>query len=207
MLPRRVRGRCLEWHYAAGLAASARAAGEAPRWLTADSGHPGDAPMPAHYRHVFAQMQDFNRDVQRYAAQIARDAVSLLDGATPAPAAATARELDALFAASDWLAVHFRRRVRISLLCTHALAAAMGLAFILYSDVQANRIYVAIFLLVFVLGLAIRWVGERREWQRKGRVPLHTMRESIDYGFSEAQTVYGKIGVKCWICKKEADNN
>jgi small subunit ribosomal protein S3 len=47
----------------------------------------------------------------------------------------------------------------------------------------------------------------RREWQRKGRVPLHTLREHIDYGFSEAQTVYGKIGVKCWICKKEADAN
>ncbi|MFA5264694.1 MAG: 30S ribosomal protein S3 [Opitutaceae bacterium] len=45
----------------------------------------------------------------------------------------------------------------------------------------------------------------RREWQRKGRVPLHTLRENIDYGFSEARTVYGKIGVKCWICKKEAD--
>jgi small subunit ribosomal protein S3 len=42
----------------------------------------------------------------------------------------------------------------------------------------------------------------RREWQRKGRVPLHTLRENIDYGFAEAQTVYGKIGVKCWICKK-----
>ncbi len=45
----------------------------------------------------------------------------------------------------------------------------------------------------------------RREWQRKGRVPLHTLRENIDYGFAEANTVYGKIGVKCWICKKEAD--
>jgi small subunit ribosomal protein S3 len=45
----------------------------------------------------------------------------------------------------------------------------------------------------------------RREWQRKGRVPLHTLRENIDYGFSEAHTVYGKIGVKCWICKKDAD--
>jgi small subunit ribosomal protein S3 len=45
----------------------------------------------------------------------------------------------------------------------------------------------------------------RREWQRKGRVPLHTLRENIDYGFAEAKTVYGKIGVKCWICKKEAD--
>ena len=47
----------------------------------------------------------------------------------------------------------------------------------------------------------------RREWQRKGRVPLHTLRENIDYGFAEAHTVYGKIGVKCWICKKESDNN
>jgi small subunit ribosomal protein S3 len=47
----------------------------------------------------------------------------------------------------------------------------------------------------------------RREWQRKGRVPLHTLRENIDYGFTEANTVYGKIGIKCWICKKESDNN
>lgn len=47
----------------------------------------------------------------------------------------------------------------------------------------------------------------RREWQRKGRVPLHTLRENIDYGFVEANTVYGKIGVKCWICKSEADSN
>jgi len=43
----------------------------------------------------------------------------------------------------------------------------------------------------------------RREWQRQGRVPLQTLRENIDYGFAEAQTVWGKIGVKCWICKKD----
>jgi small subunit ribosomal protein S3 len=40
----------------------------------------------------------------------------------------------------------------------------------------------------------------RTEKQRSGRVPLHTLRENIDYGFAEAQTVYGTIGVKCWIC-------
>jgi small subunit ribosomal protein S3 len=45
----------------------------------------------------------------------------------------------------------------------------------------------------------------RREWQRKGRVPLHTLRENIDYGFFEARTLFGKIGVKCWICKKDAE--
>jgi small subunit ribosomal protein S3 len=39
----------------------------------------------------------------------------------------------------------------------------------------------------------------RREWYREGRVPLHTLRADIDYGFAEASTTYGKIGVKVWI--------
>jgi len=39
----------------------------------------------------------------------------------------------------------------------------------------------------------------RREWYREGRVPLHTLRADIDYGFAEAKTTYGNIGVKCWI--------
>ena len=46
----------------------------------------------------------------------------------------------------------------------------------------------------------------RTEWQRKGRIPLHTLRENIDYGFTEAHTVYAKIGVKCWLCLKPEDN-
>ncbi|MCW5554060.1 MAG: 30S ribosomal protein S3 [Verrucomicrobiae bacterium] len=36
-----------------------------------------------------------------------------------------------------------------------------------------------------------------------GRVPLHTLRANIDYGFAEAKTMYGKLGVKCWICRGE----
>jgi small subunit ribosomal protein S3 len=41
----------------------------------------------------------------------------------------------------------------------------------------------------------------RTEWYREGRVPLHTMRADLDYGFSEALTTYGIIGVKVWIYK------
>jgi small subunit ribosomal protein S3 len=41
----------------------------------------------------------------------------------------------------------------------------------------------------------------RVETYHQGRVPLHTLRANIDYGFAEALTVYGKLGVKCWICK------
>ncbi len=39
----------------------------------------------------------------------------------------------------------------------------------------------------------------RTEWYREGRVPLHTLRADIDYGFTEARTTFGKIGVKVWI--------
>ena len=43
----------------------------------------------------------------------------------------------------------------------------------------------------------------RTEWYREGRVPLHTLRADIDYGFAEARTTYGVIGVKVWIFKGE----
>jgi len=43
----------------------------------------------------------------------------------------------------------------------------------------------------------------RAEWYREGRVPLHTLRADIDYGFTEARTTYGAIGIKVWIYKGE----
>lgn len=43
----------------------------------------------------------------------------------------------------------------------------------------------------------------RREWYRDGRVPLHTLRAEIDYGFAQAKTTYGVLGVKIWIFKGE----
>jgi small subunit ribosomal protein S3 len=43
----------------------------------------------------------------------------------------------------------------------------------------------------------------RTEWYREGRVPLHTLRADINYGFAEARTTYGIIGVKAWIFRGE----
>ncbi|MGI9239841.1 MAG: 30S ribosomal protein S3 [Verrucomicrobiales bacterium] len=60
-------------------------------------------------------------------------------------------------------------------------------------------------------GIRIRCAGRlggadiaRAEWYKEGKVPLQTLRVPIDYGFTEARTGYGIIGVKCWINKKEA---
>ena len=62
-------------------------------------------------------------------------------------------------------------------------------------------------------GIRIRCAGRlggaeisRAEWSREGKIPLHTLRVPIDYGFAEAHTTYGKIGIKCWICKGDKAN-
>ncbi len=61
------------------------------------------------------------------------------------------------------------------------------------------------------LGIKISCAGRlggaeiaRREWYREGKVPLHTLRAHIDYGFAEALTTYGLIGVKVWINKEQS---
>jgi small subunit ribosomal protein S3 len=61
-------------------------------------------------------------------------------------------------------------------------------------------------------GIRIRCAGRlagadiaRAEWYREGKVPLQTLRTNIDYGFAEAKTVYGVIGVKCWLTRKEEE--
>ncbi len=61
-------------------------------------------------------------------------------------------------------------------------------------------------------GIRLRLAGRlggaeiaRVEASRVGRVPLHTLRANVDYGFAEARTVYGKLGIKCWICSKESE--
>jgi len=43
----------------------------------------------------------------------------------------------------------------------------------------------------------------RNEWAREGRVPLHTIRADIDYATARAQTLYGILGIKVWVCKGE----
>ena len=60
-------------------------------------------------------------------------------------------------------------------------------------------------------GIKIRCAGRlggaelaRVEQYHQGRVPLHTLRANIDYGFAEANTLYGKLGIKCWVCTGDA---
>lgn len=63
-----------------------------------------------------------------------------------------------------------------------------------------------------VQGIRIKVAGRlggselaRTEWYKEGKIPLHTLREPVEYGFTEAATKTGRIGVKVWICAKKED--
>lgn len=138
------------------------------RWVTLEDEHSTSrASMPEHYVHVFRQMEMFNTDLFRYAGGIAASPSQFFTLPLPSALPFNAARVERQFHAADWLAVHFQRRVRMSLLCTHTIAALMGLAFILFSDVDGSRLYLVAFLALFLSGVILTIIGERREWQRK----------------------------------------
>lgn len=136
-------------------------------WLTTEGRTPGDGPMPVGYERMFRQMAAFNADVVRYRARLAHARASLLPERPPAPPTAAALRIDRLFSTADWLAVHFQRRVRQSLLAIHVLAVLMGLSFLAYSELDASKWFIAVFLGLFALGFVLWRIGESRQWHRR----------------------------------------
>ncbi len=97
-------------------------------------------------------------------------------------------ELDAQLVAEN-IALQLERRISFRRAMKKALSTAMDFG---------------------ALGIRVRVAGRlggaeisRAQWDRQGKIPLQTLRVPIDYGFAEARTVYGIIGVKCWVCRKE----
>lgn len=97
-------------------------------------------------------------------------------------------ELDAQLVA-EGVAQQLERRIMFRRAMRRAVTSAMRLG------AQGIKIYVS--------GRLNGAEIARSEWYREGRVPLHTLRADIDYGFAEAKTTYGVIGVKVWIFKGE----
>jgi hypothetical protein len=149
------------------LASTAATSDVQAQWLTLAGSQPVGSGVPEHYCHVFGQMQMLNHDMARHARAIAEYVSPLFDDSIPSALPPITSGVERLFHAADWLAIHFQHRVRSSLLATHAIAALMGLAFILFSDVSAQPVFVAAFLALFLIGFALTLFGRQRQWQRK----------------------------------------
>lgn len=97
-------------------------------------------------------------------------------------------EIDAQLAAEN-VALQIERRIAYRRAMKRAISSALRLG--------------ALGIKIMVSGRLGGSEIARKEWYREGRVPLATLRADIDYGFAEAKTTYGRIGVKVWIFKGE----
>ncbi|MEO8747445.1 MAG: hypothetical protein ABI379_07295 [Rhodanobacter sp.] len=131
-------------------------------WRSTDTAIASDSGKPAQFHRMFAHMAEFNADCAKYASAI--DA-----SASPARgAAAEARgDVDRLFHAADWLAVHYQKRVLLALRSTYTLAALMGIAFTSYAHLPEENFLIYLFLLLFALGALVAVLARRRDWHRK----------------------------------------
>ena len=137
------------------------------RWLLRSGERPGSEPMPPGYQRLFRQLEEFNRNAADHAAAIARDGGSLLAAAAAPMLPDSARAIDHLFVHADWLAVHYRQRVRRSQWFLHLLAVLTGLVFLVYSEFERWGGYLALLLVLFAVGWGVARVADVREWHRR----------------------------------------
>jgi hypothetical protein len=118
--------------------------------------------LPEDFRLMFSRMAEFNDECARHAVSI--DQAPREMSATPS---GTTEEIDQLFHAADWLAVHFRRRVIMAMRVTYTLAGLMGIAFTFYAHLPGSNFLIYLFLVLFATGGFVAILAHRRGWHRK----------------------------------------
>ncbi len=133
-------------------------------WRIGEHAIPGGEPMPEAFREAFTNASEFSADCDKYSTPIEASQ------GLPAQVAVrpeAQRTSDRLFRAADWLAIHFQRRVLLSMRALYTMAALMAIAFAVYDNLPAQDDMIFVFLLLFALGGFVALLANRRSWHRK----------------------------------------
>ena len=136
-------------------------------WITSDQVKPITLYLPSAYAEIFRRMEEFAEDVDNHEDLIegeswplyqAQDAVHLREGA---------QRIDRVFRAADCLANYYQKRVQFALRMIYGSAAAAGVCFIAYADLEALEIMIYPYLGFLSLGVALAFLVSRKDWQRR----------------------------------------
>ena len=136
-------------------------------WFTCDHESPRTRELPQSYVRVFERTNDFNRMAREHCKRIAEESTPLIDDAAGIELPIATKRIDHFFRAADWLATRYQRRNLLALRITHTLAFLMGVLFLLYSNVEATRLLMAIFLTCFVATFTLHAVAAKGKWHSK----------------------------------------
>lgn len=136
-------------------------------WFTTDEDMPRTGEMPRRHRAIFEHTAEFSRDAQRHEKRIQKEAWPLIGEENSAAVPRGARDIDHVFRAADWLAIRFQARFLRVLRSTHFLAMLMGVMYIVYSDLLAERAFILAFVVFFLVAAGIHHLAGKRAWHRK----------------------------------------
>lgn len=136
-------------------------------WFTKDREHPRSAEMPRQHQLIFERSAEFSHDALSHATEIDAEKYPLYEKEQEATLPPGVDDINRLFCAADWLAMHFQRKILIALRVTHVLAFLMGLSFILYSDYKNLSYYMLAFLLFFLASAVVQKIARKNAWHRK----------------------------------------
>ena len=136
-------------------------------WVTAHFGLETGDRMPLEYEVMLNRLQDFDQDEEKYRGFIAKEGADLLESAPDIELPIGTRAISDQHRTADWLAIHFQKRISLSLIAVHSIAVLIGLVFIIYSEFDGLDFLVNFFLFAFVAGFVLFKVGEQRQWHRK----------------------------------------
>lgn len=136
-------------------------------WYTRDDAEPRTRELPAKYRQIFDRTAEFNADVHRHVDAIKDGGYPLLARELAPGLPPGLRDIDELYIASDWLAVHFQKRTLWTLRAVHALILLIGVVYITYTDLSADRPLLFALVALMVTAVLVGVVASRGEWHRK----------------------------------------
>ncbi len=165
-------------------------------WFSLDEDEPRSKVMPESHRLVFEYTSEFSKDALRHEDEIRHGSWPLLEKKHHAILPPGLRDIDHVFRAADWLAIHYQKRTLLALQVTHLLALGMGVMYIAYSDMVPARIYLYAFLFFFVLATVVHLFGKRFAWHRK-YLDYRTLAEGL-----RVQLYWAAAGVKSGIKSK-----
>ncbi len=170
-------------------------------WFTTDEAQPRAAQMPARHRRVFMHTNEFSREAQAFATEIDRGSYPLLTTEQAATMPPGLRDINQVFCAADYLAIHYQKRFMRTLRWGHVFAFLTAVAYLTYTDLNATTYVVATIIALMLGSVAVNALAVRGSWHRK-YLDYRTLAEGL-----RVQFYWAAAGVTSGNATKFAHDN
>lgn len=170
-------------------------------WYTSDDRQPRVQEIPPRHRQVFLRANEFSHEATAFGDKIDASSYPLLTVEQAAVMPPGLQDIDRVFRAADWLAIHYQRRVLLTLRATHACVLLMGIAYVSYTDFSSQRYFLFALLGLMIIATGINHLARRGAWHRK-YLDYRTLAEGL-----RVQFYWAAAGVTSGNVSKFAHDN